>query len=103
MRAHLAHELSIGEIAQAAGVTPRTLERAFRRERQSTAVARLRELRLDRARAALLAARVPGPGVTAVAASVGLVQPGRFAVDYRRRFGESPSQTLRDAAQRRPS
>lgn len=103
MRAHLALDLSMGEIAQAAGASPRTLERAFRRERQSTAVARLRELRLDRARAALLASRGTGPGVTAVAASVGLVQPGRFAVEYRRRFGESPSQTLRNAFPWRPS
>jgi AraC-like DNA-binding protein len=103
MRAHLGLDLAIGEIAQAAGASPRTLERAFRRERQSTAVARLRELRLERARAALVAARGGGPGVTAVAASVGIVQPGRFAVEYRRRFGESPSQTLREAVRRRPS
>jgi AraC-like DNA-binding protein len=97
MAAHLAVDLPIGEIAQAAGTTPRTLERAFRRERQATAVAQLRAMRLERARAALLAPRRSGCSVTDIATAVGLVHPGRFAADYRRRFGDAPSETLRRA------
>jgi len=103
MDAHLGLELAIAEIAQAAGTTPRTLERAFRRERRATPVARLHDLRLERARAALVAARGTGRRVTEIAASVGLVQAGRFAVEYRRRYGESPSRTLQTAATGRPS
>ena len=33
----------------------------------------------------------------AVAHEIGYSNPGRFADDYRKRFGESPSQTLRRA------
>jgi AraC-like DNA-binding protein len=100
MAAHLAQELAVGEIAQAAGTTARTLERAFRRERNVTAVARLRELRLARARTLLQAPADDGRRVTDVAAAVGLVHAGRFAADYRRRFGETPSETLRTASGR---
>lgn len=96
MDAYLGHDLSLGEIAQAAGTTPRTLERAFRMARQSTAVARLRSLRLERARHELLASRGSGRSVTEIATTVGLVHTGRFAVAYRQRFGESPSATLRN-------
>jgi AraC-like DNA-binding protein len=97
MEAHLGQDLSIAEIAQAAGVTARTLERAFRTERGETAVARLKRLRLERARRELLAARDDGRSVTAVATAVGLLHAGRFAAEYRQRFGESPSETLRGA------
>jgi AraC-like DNA-binding protein len=33
--------------------------------------------------------------VTAIATDLGFTQLGRFAIDYRKVFGESPSQTLR--------
>jgi AraC-like DNA-binding protein len=103
MLACLGLDLDIADIAQAAGVTARTLERAFRRERRTTPVARLLALRLEHARDALVAARGSGRSVTAIAASVGLIQPGRFAVAYRRRFGESPSVTLHAATGERHS
>lgn len=97
MEAHLAEELTMTEIAQAAGATTRSLERAFRRSRGATAVASLRRLRLERARRELVAARGSDRSVTEVASAVGLLHAGRFAVDYRSLFGESPSATLRGA------
>jgi AraC-like DNA-binding protein len=96
--AHLGTDLSVADIAQAAGTTARTLERAFRRAHDATVVARLRTLRLERARVELVAARRDGRSVTDVATALGLLHAGRFAVDYRRQFGESPSQTLRGRA-----
>jgi AraC-like DNA-binding protein len=103
MSAHLGQDLAIADIAQAAGTTTRTLERAFRRERRATAVVRLRELRLERARALLLAPSREVRCVTEVAVSAGLMHAGRFACEYRRRFGESPSETLHNARGRAPA
>ena len=35
--------------------------------------------------------------VTEIATSLGFVELGRFSVEYRKMFGESPSKTLREA------
>jgi transcriptional regulator GlxA family with amidase domain len=94
MQANLARDLDLDTIAAAAGASPRTLHRAFRRFRDATPMATLKALRLDAVRAALR----HGDGsqtVTALAGSHGLTHPGKFARDYKRRFGESPSATRR--------
>jgi transcriptional regulator GlxA family with amidase domain len=51
-------------------------------------------LRLSGARRALLSADCELTTVTEVAMCFGFVELGRFSVEYRRVFGESPSQTL---------
>src|SRR5262249_54434973 len=53
-----------------------------------------RRMRLARARQQLLAVRTKG-SVTGVALANGFTELGRFASQYRRQFGELPSQTLR--------
>ena len=60
----------------------------------------LRRARLAQARADLEA---PGhdTSVTIVAHDCGFSHLGRFAQEYARRFGESPSETLRRARRRR--
>jgi Helix-turn-helix domain len=52
----------------------------------------LRDLRLDSARRELLRGQA---GVTDIAARSGFKHVGRFAIQYRVRYGESPSATLR--------
>ena len=54
-------------------------------------------LRLTRARFALLAADCRLAKVTEIATSFGFVELGRFSVEYRELFGESPSRTLQRA------
>lgn len=93
IEAHLAERLSVAAVAAAAGVSPRTLQAAFHSELGTTPTAYIRTRRLDRARADLAAAR--GTTVTDVAVRWGISHLGRFAVEYRSRFGESPSETLR--------
>ena len=56
----------------------------------------LRHVRMRLARQRLLHAR-PGDSVTGIATRCGFAHLGRFAVDYKRRFGESPSETLERA------
>ncbi|MGK5558559.1 AraC family transcriptional regulator [Actinomadura kijaniata] len=87
--------IGLSEIAEAAGTSPRSLQAAFRRHLDTTPVARLHEVRLRRAHADLLAAD-PATGVTvaAIAARWGFTHHGRFAAEYRRRFGRPPRHTL---------
>nr|WP_255618379.1 helix-turn-helix domain-containing protein [Roseibaca sp. Y0-43] len=80
--------------AQAAGVGVRALQKAFRECLDTTPGAWLLQLRLRRARAALLAAD-DGTSVTSVAHDNGLDHLGRFARHYGEAFGEAPSETLK--------
>ncbi|MFB4315322.1 helix-turn-helix domain-containing protein [Actinomadura sp. 21ATH] len=86
--------ITLADIAAAAGVTPRTLQYAFRRHRDTTPMGYLRRVRLAAAHADLLAAG-PDATVTAIAARWGFHHPGRFAADYRAAYGRPPSITLR--------
>jgi len=58
----------------------------------------LKMLRLEEARMRLLRASEVGGSVTNVAASCGFGHPGIFAREYKRRFGETPSDTLKRGA-----
>ena len=81
-----------GELASRAGVTPRTVQRAFLRT-GCTPGEYVRSVRLARAREMLMA---PSKGLTVAeaAVAVGFSHLGRFADAYRTHFGESPSRTL---------
>jgi transcriptional regulator GlxA family with amidase domain len=88
--------LTVGDIAAAARVGPRALQEAFRRHLETTPLGYLRDIRLVRAHAELCAADGDtGVNVTTVAYRWGFSNLGRFAALYRRRFGHSPSRTLR--------
>ncbi len=93
---NLATDLSVAAIADAAGVSVRTLQHQFSEDLDQTITGYVRNRRLERVRAELADA-APGAGVTvtAVASRWGFAHLGRFAVTYRERFGESPSVTLR--------
>ncbi|MCP2336106.1 AraC family transcriptional regulator [Actinomadura rupiterrae] len=94
VRAHHAEPIGVTDIAAAAGIGVRQLQAVCRAEWGVTPVQFLRDVRLDHARAALLAAE-PKPGaVAAIATAAGYLHKSRFATHYRERFGESPSQTL---------
>lgn len=80
-------------LARLSGVSKRTLQEGFQRFRGRTPSQVSRDLRLDRARAALL--EEARENVTAVALECGFSHLGRFAQSYAERFGETPSQTLR--------
>lgn len=86
---------SIAELAREHGVSVRSLERAFRRDLGATPSAYLRQVRLRRAREVLIASSTDAVTVGQIARRLGFVHQGRFAVLYRRAFGETPSETLR--------
>jgi AraC-like DNA-binding protein len=86
--------IELATLAAAAGVRPRTLEAHFKRHLGTTPLGWVRRTRLARARQQLLAAGAEA-SVTGIAVANGFNQLGRFAAQYRRRFGELPSQTLK--------
>jgi AraC family ethanolamine operon transcriptional activator len=85
---------TIPELCRWAGVSQRTLEYAFRDELGVTPVRYLKILRLNRAHRLLRQATRGTETVTGIALACGFIELGRFAAEYRRLFGESPSQTL---------
>ncbi|HEY2616915.1 MAG TPA: helix-turn-helix domain-containing protein [Acetobacteraceae bacterium] len=93
MRNNLAAHLRDSVIATAAGVPQRTLRRQFQAFTGHAPVALHRNMRLDAARRALQD-DLSGMDVTPVAAAHGFNNFGRFTAQYRRRFGEVPSETV---------
>ncbi|PDT03246.1 AraC family transcriptional regulator [Rhizobium chutanense] len=94
MRANLSQPISITEIAKACHVSERSLQQGFKDFKMTTPMAYLQHLRLEGAHGELQDA-MPGLTVTAIALKWGFTNLGRFATDYKRRFGQTPSQTLR--------
>src|SRR5712664_2838170 len=97
MRANVGRDWSVTELAGVAGVSSRTLQRQFRIFLGKAPRAALRDIRFDSARRELLR-RLSDAKVTDVALRYGLAHCGRFSVEYRRRYGETPSQTLKRQA-----
>lgn len=96
LAAHSSEDLSIGDIAEALGVSIRTLQVALAKELDSTPSQLLREARLRRAHEMLSAAHPNTDSVTDIAERCGFGHLGRFAQAYRQHFGFSPSHTLRE-------
>jgi len=96
IRSHPDWPITVGDLAKVSGVSARTLFEGFRRFRGTTPMALLRTVRLEQAHAELKAAP-PTENIAAIAFKWGLVHLGRFAHDYRARFGELPSDTLRNS------
>lgn len=83
---------SIAELAHQVGVSARALQAGFRRHLDSTPGEYLRSARLKRAHADLQDGTM---SVSEVATRWGYSNIGRFAAEYRNRYGERPSETLR--------
>ncbi|GAA6527635.1 helix-turn-helix transcriptional regulator [Intrasporangium sp. DVR] len=92
---HADHDLTVADIAAAAGVTPRAIQLAFRRHLDTTPMAHLRRVRLERVHMELEnAAPDDGVTVTEVASKWGFGGSSRFTSYYRDAYGEAPSETL---------
>jgi AraC-like DNA-binding protein len=94
IEAHLHLPLTLADVARAAGVPGRTLLEHFKSHRSVSPMRYLRDARLTRVRH-MLARGDAGESITQVAMTWGFSHLGRFAVDYRAHFGESPSETYR--------
>ena len=86
--------ITIDDIVAACGASERALYQGFRQFRQVSPMRYLKSVRLQKTHEALKKAG-PDVCVTRIASDQGFTQLGRFAVEYRERFGESPSDTLK--------
>jgi len=92
--AHL--PINVTEIAEATGISSRSLQTSFRTHLDLTPLDYLRRIRLDRVREELRAGHVDDVTVAEVARRWGFAHLGRFAAHYAERFGELPRHTLAD-------
>lgn len=83
---------TLTDLARHAGVGARRLQLAFQETLHTSPTGYLRRVKLEHARAELLAGE---DTVMAIAYRWGFGHPGRFATMYRQAFGESPSETVR--------
>lgn len=92
---NVARDIGLADIAEAVHVTPRTVQYLFRRHLETTPLQYLRQVRLHRAHEDLVAASRTEDTVAGIAARWGFAHTGRFAVQYRQTYGQSPHVTLR--------
>ncbi|QDU30623.1 transcriptional regulator EutR [Anatilimnocola aggregata] len=90
-----AERLHVTDLCEAAGVSERTLQYAFKELMGMTPVAYLTRLRLHQVRKSLRAATHGTTTVTAEALGWGFWHFGDFSRAYKECFGELPSETLR--------
>ena len=93
IEANWSHPITIEALVETAGVSARTLFRAFDKVRGCSPMVFARQVRLARARS-LLQKPDEAASVTGIALRCGFSNLGHFASAYRTRFGELPSQTL---------
>ncbi len=91
--AHAADAPAIQDVCRAVGVSWRALDYAFREVFDVTPKQYLQATRLQGARRELYQGG-PASTVTDIANNWGFWHIGKFAADYKRHFGELPSETL---------
>ncbi len=94
LSAHLCEPVSRTELAQLAGVSVRTLSRAFLKRHGMGPMAFLRRRRLEAARMELLLAEPGEATISQIALRYGFAQPSKFTMAYKAEFNEKPSDTL---------
>jgi AraC family ethanolamine operon transcriptional activator len=87
--------LRIGDICRDIGVSERSLRDAFTNRTNMSPLAYFKTQRLNRVHRALCKADMANTLIKHVAYSHGFTHLGRFCADYKRLFGESPTDTLR--------
>ncbi|WP_205855763.1 helix-turn-helix transcriptional regulator, partial [Phytoactinopolyspora endophytica] len=91
---HPEWEHSVRSLAKAANVGVRTLQKGFAHHLGVAPKEYLTRVRMQRIHDELTASEQDMVTVSQVSAKWGLNHSGRFAADYRRRYGELPSDTL---------
>jgi transcriptional regulator GlxA family with amidase domain len=86
---------SVGDLAREVHLSTRALQQAFAGSVGLSPMRYLRQVRLARVHADLLASSPEGTTVAEVAARWGFLHHGHFAAAYRARYRRSPADTLR--------
>ena len=88
------NEIQVTTLAQAAGVSERSLHRVFRKYFRMGPKRYLKIRQLNLVRHAVRQFHTAPMNVTGILAEYGVTEFGRFAIEYRALFGESPFETL---------
>lgn len=96
MRANMHEALTLGAVAEAVGISERSLQHGFRRCLDTTPLAYLRDVRLEAVHAELASPENRLP-VNEVALKWGFTHMSRFAARYRAAYGELPSETMKQS------
>jgi AraC-like DNA-binding protein len=83
------------ELARVGCMSVRSLHASFQQAFGMSPMTYVRRVRLERVRAELTASRDPQLRITDLAMRWGFFHPSRFAQQYKQRYGELPSQTVR--------
>ena len=94
IRENLSNPITRDQLAEVSGRTIRTLSRAFEKKYEFGPMAFIKQRRLDAAYQDLLRAKAGNTSVTQIAHNYGFAHVGKFAIEYRKIFGESPSASL---------
>lgn len=97
LEARAGDAIYLAELCRAANVSERTLRSAFQNLYGVSPIRYLALRRMELVRRALRDADPRETRVSAIASRYGFTNLGRFAMEYRQLYGESPSQTLRSA------
>lgn len=93
LEAHAHEPVTVEQLAEIAGVSLRSLYAGFKEFLDVSPMQYLRNLRMERVRAELLSG--DACSVTGVALRWGFAHMGRFSAEYKTRYGETPSQSLK--------
>ena len=96
LRTYFSESVTLEDLAQTAGVSSRSLQYGFKKAHGITPMQYLRDLRLAQVREQLQRGNEEA-SVTSVAMACGFKQLGWFANQYKEKYGEAPSETLRRA------
>jgi len=91
---HYSETIRIEDLCRCTGMSMRTIQRSFSEYFQMSPLEYIKARRLGAARQALLASDASRDSVTQIALANGFTHLGRFAVDYRKHFDESPRETF---------
>lgn len=94
IESHPEWDHTVPSLAREAGVSPRSLQKGFRLHFGVGPKEYLTKVRMERAHSELRAKQRDTTTVNKVAKRWGFHHPGRFAINYRERYGEPPAETL---------
>lgn len=89
IREHYSRPINIEELAELAHLSVSALERRFKKHLAKTPNQFINEIRLENARKLLVETRLP---ISQIAYQCGFAEPSYFSKQFRRLFGEIPSQ-----------
>lgn len=95
IQAHCDEPITLSQLVEMSGVSGRTLLEGFRRYKGTSPMKYLKSVRMERVHRDLINADANSNRVTEIALTWGFTQLGKFSVEYKQRFGESPSDTLK--------